>query len=296
MSKSLSSIIFNFTRLMSHTFPMCAPCSKLRKKAQRAILENALFRWENAVVLGGTIALTALWPHPFPRWPRWGWPFLGLLGIGGLVYSSLTDNKANTRLLLELFQNQCDLQKIQDKGLRHQVETAIEYQQSIEARRYSQRPGILRDRLGDTIDQLSDWIINIYKLALKLDTHRRDGLLSREREMVPQEIKILKDRYKGESDSIIQKKLGELLESKEKQWQSLQALDNRMKQAALQLEQSITALATIHSQMQLIDARDVDSGRTDRLTTGIQEQIHQLNDLIGSINKISKRIAEEEKL
>jgi uncharacterized protein YoxC len=63
-------------------------------------------------------------------------------------------------------------------------------------------------------------------------------------------------------------------------------LGARMKQAELQLEQSVTALATVYSQVQLVDARDVDSGRSERLQADIQEQVDQLNDLISAINEV----------
>jgi len=245
------------------------------------------------MVLAGTILLTALWPHPFTWWPVWGWLLLGLLGLAAMVYSSLTDTEANARVLLELFQQQFDPRKIQDQALRQEVETALEYQRRIEAQAHRQRPGALRDRLENTADQLSDWISNVYKLALRLDAYRQDRLLAQERETVPQEIEKLAARRRLESDPTVQRELNEVLESKGKQWQMLRALDTRMQQAELQLEQSMTALATVHSQVQLIDARDVDSGRSGRLEADIQEQVERLNDLISSINEISEEMSGE---
>jgi hypothetical protein len=269
---------------------MSSTRSELRKKAQSAILQHAFFRWESAVVLAGTILLMAFLPRPFPWWPMWGWLLLGLLGLVGVVASSLTDAETNARVLHDLFQQHFDPRQVRDTALRQEVETALEYQRRIEAQARSQRPGVLRDRLEDTADQLSDWIGNIYKLALKLDAYRRDELLAQERKAVPQEIDKLTARRGLESDPNVQRELDAVLESKAKQWQTLRALDARMRQAELQLEQSMTALATVHSQVQLIDARAVDSGRSDRLQADIREQIEQLNDLIVSINEISESL------
>jgi hypothetical protein len=261
--------------------------SELRKKAQSAILQHAFFRWESAVVLAGTLLLTVLLPRPFPWWPVWGWPLLGLLGLAILVYTSMTDAQTNARVVSELFQQQFDPRKVKDRTLRQEVETALEYQRRIEAQARQQRPGVLRDRLEDTADQLSQWIGNIHELALKLDTYRRDELLAQERKAVPQEIEKLTARRRLANDPAIQRELDQVLESKGKQWRTLRALDARMEQAELQLEQSMTALATVHSQVQLIDARDVDSGRSERLEADIREQVERLNDLIVSINEIS---------
>jgi hypothetical protein len=63
-----------------------------------------------------------------------------------------------------------------------------------------------------------------------------------------------------------------------------------MKQAELRLEQTMTALSTVYSQMQLIGARDVESGRAERLEADIREEIDQLNDLISSIDEISDQV------
>jgi hypothetical protein len=260
--------------------------SELQKKAQSVILQHAFFRWESAVVLAGTILLTALLPHPFSWWPVWGWPLLGLLGLAAIVYSSLTDAETNARVLQELFQGQFEPGQIRDRALREDVETALEYQRHIEALAHRQRDGALRDRLEDTANQLSDWISNIYRLARRLDAYRGDALLAKERRRVPQEIESLAARRKLESDPTVQRELDEVLESKDRQWQTLRALGARMKQAELQLEQSLTALATVYSQVQLIGAQDLDSSRSDRLRADIQEQVNRLNDLVSSINEV----------
>ena len=84
----------------------------------------------------------------------------------------------------------------------------------------------------------------------------------------------------------MQEQLDNVIASKRNHWQSLRDLDARMKQASLQLDQSLTALATIYSQVQLIDAQSVDSGRAERLQADIQEQVARLNDLVSSLNDV----------
>ncbi len=260
--------------------------SELQKRAQSALLQYAFLRWESAVVIAGTILLTVFVRRPFPGWPVWGWPLLGIIGLAAIVYSSLTDEEANARILLRLFQEQFDPRRIKDKKLRQDVETALEYQRRIEALARAQRPGVMRDRLEDTANQLTDWIRNIYRLALRLDAYRQDKLLVRQREEVPQEIQDLTARLKLESDPDLREQLAQILESKGAQWQALRSLDSQMKQAQLHVEQSLAALATVYSQMQLINAQDIQSGRAERLRADIQEQVNRLNDLIASINEV----------
>lgn len=260
--------------------------TELQKKAQSAILQYAIFRWESAVVVGLTILLTALLTRPFPWWPVWGWPAIGLLGLVAIVFSSVSDAETNAKVLLNLFQDQFNPRQIKDQELRDETETALEYQRRIETLVRKQRSGVLRDHLEDSANQLSNWISNIYRLVQRLDAYRRDALLVQQRTSVPQEIQALQSRRRRESDPQVVQQLDAVLETKRKQWQTLQALDTRMQQAELQLEQSVTALATVYSQVQLINVQDVDSGRSERLQADIREQIDQLNDLISAINEV----------
>ncbi|MBN1487911.1 MAG: hypothetical protein JW981_09740 [Anaerolineae bacterium] len=258
----------------------------VEKRARSAIMQYAFFRWENAVILGGAILLTYFLPQPFPGWPVWGWLGLGFAGFGAMVYASLVDAESNARIVAELFKQQFNPKKLQDANLRADLETALAYQERIEAQISKQRSGLLKDRLKDTAGQIADWIKNIYRLATLLDAYAHDVLLSQERVTVPKEIQSLISRREYEQNAEIRTRLGEVVESKQKQWTSLQALDGRMKEAELQLEESLTALATIYSQIQLINVQDIESGRSERLREDIHEQVTRLNDLVASIDEV----------
>lgn len=260
--------------------------TELQQRAQGALIQYALFRWESAVIIAVTLVLTFLFRRPFWWWPPFGWPLLGLIGLALIVYSSLTDAETNARVLVELFQEQFDVTRIKDKALRQQVENGLEYQRRIEMQIRRQRPGLIRDRLEATANQITDWLSNLYQLALRLDAYRNDDLLDRERSALPKEIERLNAQRKAERNPAVQTQIDQVIESKGKHWQTLRQLDARMTQAVLQLEQSLTALATMYSQVQLIDAQSVDSGRTERLQADIREQVARLNDLVASINEV----------
>lgn len=259
---------------------------ELQQRAQSTLIQYAIFRWETAVILAATIVLTFLLPRPFFWWPRFGWPLLGLIAVVLLVYSSLTDAEANAGILLRLYQEQFDPRRIPDKELRAKLETSLEYQRRIETQIRRQDQGPIRDRLEDTASRITDWIGNIYALALRLAAFRSDDLLARERDMLPKEIARLQTRRKQEVNPVVQKQLDDVIHGKQQQWQSLSELDARMQKASLQLDQSLTALATVYSQIQLVDAQNVGSGRTERLQADIMEQIARLNDLVSSINDV----------
>jgi hypothetical protein len=260
--------------------------SELQQKAHGTLIQYAIFRVESAVIIAMALILTFVYPRPFVWWPRWGWLLLGIVALGVIVYSSLTDADANAEILLSVFQEQFNPRAIADKDLRQKVESALEYQRRIEAQVRQQESGLIRDRLDDTAGQITAWLSSIYQIATRLDVYRGDDLLARERAALPQEIDRLMAQRRNENNPKVQEQLDSVITSKRNHWQSIRALDTRMEEASLQLDQSLTALATIYSQVQLIDAQSVGSGRTERLQADIREQVARLNDLVNSINDV----------
>ncbi|MBO9393494.1 hypothetical protein, partial [Caldilinea sp.] len=209
-----------------------------------------------------------------------------VVGLGLIIYSSLTDVETNARVMLELFQEKLDPSRIKDKTLRKEVEEALEYQRRIEMQVRRQRAGLIRERLDDAANQISDWVSNIYQLALRLDAYLADDLLARDRTRLPQDIQQLSEARAREQNPDVQRQLDEVIAGKRNQWQTLRQLDARMKQAQLQMEQSLTALGTVYGQVQLLNAEAINSGRAERLRNDILEQVKRLDDLVSSLNEV----------
>jgi hypothetical protein len=235
------------------------------------------------MVLAGTIVLTALFNHPFSWWPVWGWPLLGFLGVSVLFYASLTDAGTNARVLLEFYRQAFDPDRIQDQALRREIELALGVQRTIEEQMRRER-GALRDWLANAATLFSEWIGNVYQLALQLDVHRRGDLLPQGQKTVPQQVEELAARRRLEQDPVIRRELDAALEAKGKQWQALHDLDARMDQVESDLKASLAALSSIYSQVELMDDGDVGGGRADLLELDIRKQVDDLNRLVGSIN------------
>jgi hypothetical protein len=244
------------------------------------------------MVVAGTIVLTGLLSRPFSWWPVWGWPLLGVLGLAALVTSGLNDAEAKGAALLALFEERFDPHQIQDLALRREVEATLGYQRRIEERTWDERPGALRDWLEDTAGQFWDWVANIYELARGQDLYRRGELLPHERETVLQETEELAARRRLEHDPVIRRELDAALEVKEKQWQAMQDLDVYMAQVELGLQESMTALASVHSQVELVDSGDVRSGRAELLGADIRSQVDRLSNLTRSIAQQRQRISD----
>ena len=259
--------------------------SEVQKQARNNILQYAVFRWESAAVIALTLIVYFLAPGPLGL-PRELWLVLGLVALGLVIYSSVSDADTNARVLLDLYQEKFDPKQIKDKALRKELEEALEYQRRIEIQVRKQQAGLIRDRLEDAANQLSEWVSNIYQLALRLDAYQADDLLARERTDLPQELQKLTAQRQREQNAGVQQQLDQVIASKSTQWQTLRQLDARMQQAQLQMDQSLTALATVYSQVQLLNAEAINSGRAERLRSDIQEQVQRLDDLVASLNEV----------
>ena len=91
---------------------------------------------------------------------------------------------------------------------------------------------------------------------------------------------------KRENDPRVRATLEETLCAKEVQLSNLEQLDNSMQRAELQLEHTLTAMGTIYSQLLLVRAKDVDSGRAVRLRDEVAEEVHGLQDVLDSMDEV----------
>jgi hypothetical protein len=260
--------------------------SRLEQEAQKAMIQNAFFRWESALMVAATILLSVFFSRPFPGWPGWGWLALGLVGEVAIVVSSLTDKTEQQRVVESLFREEYNANGIRDRDLRTKLAEAEQYHQRIQQVVLQQRSGMLRDRLMETTTQVYDWIAGMVRLAKRIDAYRSDDIIGRERDAVPKEIKDLTSRFNAETNAGVRDQMATTLDSKRQFAANLQELAARMERADLQLDHSLAALGTVYSQMLLIGSSDVDSNRAEQLRADIRSEVGALQDLVESINEV----------
>ncbi len=251
---------------------------RIRQEATRALLTNAVFRWESAVVIGGALLLSVFFNEWLPGWPVWAWPLIGVIAEAAVIISSLTDQSELEKVMESLFREKYSTAGIRDRELRAKLEEAEAYRRRIQEVVRQQKSGILRDRLVTTTAQVYDWIANMVTLARRLDTYRADTIIRRDQAGVPKEISELERRLANERNPQVRAQIATTLESKRQFAANLQELADRMVRADLQLDHSLAALGTVYSQL--------DSDRADRLREDIRGEVMALQDLVESLNEI----------
>ncbi len=258
----------------------------MKKRVTWAIVEHAVFRLESALTIALTLILIFLVPQPFPWWQWWYWLVLGLAGEALVVYTSITDETTGRRIVSDMLRQQFNPREIRSPQYRQRLEKALDYRQRIEDHVQSTQKGILRDHLLETTGGIADWVANVFGLAKRLDLYYADDVLTRDRRDVPRDIIELRKRLSREDNARVQQQLQQAISSKEEQLVTLQKLQDTMEHAEYQLETTLTALGTVYSQIQLIGAKDIGSGRSQRLREDISEQVAALKALQETLDEV----------
>ncbi len=258
----------------------------LERRAWRAMLTGAFFRWESAATIALVILLAFFLPKPFPGWQWWFWLIGGGLAEAAIIYSSLTDPEFGRQVVADMLRDAFDVDAVYDERYRGYVEEALEYRERIEEVVTRRRKGVLQDHVRETARQVDDWIRGIFEIARRLDQYAQNDVIHRDIESVPDRIKRLRRQLEQEDDPQVRAQLSETLDAKERQWANLDQLQNSMQRAELQLENTLTAMGTIYSQLLLVGAKDVDSGRVRRLREEVAEEVNGLQDVLDSMDEV----------
>jgi len=260
--------------------------NELKQRATQAILAHAFFRLESALTIALTMVLVVLIPQPFPWWQWWYWLVLGVAGEALIIYTSVTDEMTGRKVVSDMLRQQFNPAEIRSAEYRQRVEKALEYRQQIEEHARLTAKGLLRDHLMDTTGGVADWVSSVFGLAKRLDRYESDSMLQRDQRDLPKEIATLRLKWQHEDSDAVKQELQQAITAKENQLINLQKLQNAMEKAEYQLETTLTALGTVYSQILLIGAKDVDSGRARRLREDISDQVAALQSLQSTLDEV----------
>lgn len=259
---------------------------ELEKKATRALLTRAVYRWESAAIIALTLILAAFIPKPFDFWQPWFWFILGGAGEIGLIWTSLSDPEFRARAVAEMFREKFQSRSVRDAGLRKEVERAQEYRDRIDQTINKSREGMMREHLQDVSRGITTWAENVYRLAARLDAYMADKMIHEDMRSVEPAIDGLKKRLALEDDDTVKRQISQTIAQKQIQRDNLRKLENVMEQAQLQLESTLTAMGTVYSQVMILTARDVASGRAQRLQQDVNDQVQALQDVVTTVDEV----------
>lgn len=260
--------------------------SSLRGRALSAMLANALLDWRGAAALAVSIVLSVLLPNPIAGWQAGYWLIAGVAAWLGISLAVFVNPKTGPRVVAEMLRLKFDATAIRDVESRQRINKALEYRAQIEATVNRARQGLLRDNLAETAAEIDQWLENLYSMALRLDAFNTDRTIQHDLESVRSDLARYEQQLKTAPEGGLRTQMQEMHDAKRAQWESLKNLQETMARARLQMDSTLTAMGTVHSQMLLIGVKDIDSGRTQRLRQDIAEEIKGLHDVVAAMDEV----------
>lgn len=217
--------------------------------------------------------------------PSAAWLAFAALGIFAYTVATLSDGQMVDQTLNRLFVQQFNPADIQNGRARQRLQQALEYVENLQ-RLGAQQGGAMRLQIEGTTNEIKDWLEQIYKIARRIDLYEENSLINRDRARVPDELKMLRQRFEIETDERVKAELQNTIRLRETQLTNLKALETNIKRADIQLDNTVAALGTIYAQVQLLDAKEVDGRRAGRVREQIRDEILSLKDTIEALDDV----------
>jgi hypothetical protein len=257
----------------------------MQKKVKSALIQQALFRWQNAVLIALAILLTAFLPQPFDFWPEWGWGALALVGVIAITLSSLGEREVQSAAMEDVLYNEYNPNEIKTLAIRERFLQSLKYRRTIDGMIAESHDGVVKTRLSDLADKVNQWTSYIYQLAHVLDEYERDPIVHKDPQAIQAEMGRIRAGMAGATSQGLIDESKNLIASKEKYLMTSAELKEKMQAASMQLEQSLDSMATIYTQLKLLETRDLQSVNTQAIDHDIDEQVNRMGDLIDGLQK-----------
>lgn len=261
---------------------------EMKQQIQKTVLSYAFFRPESALVIAITIILVGLSFLNLSWLPGewWLWLLFGLVGEALIMLTTLRDEELYKQVLDKMFRQEFDINKLRSPDLRQKLSEALEYRGSIVKEIEREEDPVLDDYLSDMARGLEDWLAQVYRLAQGLDVYWHDPVITRDMKAVPEELEKYEKLLANEKEGSVREELEKTVAIKRSQWDTLKNLRDTIAKAQLQLENTLSSMSTVYTQVVLLGAKDVDSSRAQRLQQDMTEQIHTLEDIGATMDEV----------
>jgi len=258
----------------------------VRERVKRALVMNALTDWRGGIVLAIAILLAFFGPDLFPAIPAWAWLIGGGAAWGAIVWSILNDEKVAAQVAADLLKQKYEPTTIKSGDMREKLIKAFEYRSQIAAAIARARKGVLRDHLEQTATEIDDWIGGLWEVVRRVDTFETDRTIQQDLQSVPVTVRNLEVRAKTEPHEDVRQQIEGTLATRRAQMESLQALQQANERGKLQIDQTLSSMGTVYSQLLLMDAKDIDSGKYQRLQDDIAEEVKGLHEIAEAMDEV----------
>lgn len=209
---------------------------------------------------------------------------LWVIGLGGiLLWAYLTiryfygteKNQLQSQNILQSYQKQAE-------SYKQQIHDLLENKKKKQGHSQPQQ-GMAQ--LESLYQQVETWVENVNQLIEQASILRQSDLIQRDLLAVPKAIAELEARIRTEADPAVKADLEQALNSRRQQRAMLQELQSATRRADSRLEQTVSQLGTIYSQ--LLVAQSTNSiADYSRLSEAVTEEVDRLQDHLSALREV----------
>jgi len=160
------------------------------------------------------------------------------------------------------------------------------YRLQIEKLSATSEVGVHSHRLEKVMQSFDEWEAHVYRLVDRLLEFEANKIVHYEGTVLPKKIRHARYRLDHEKDPRLQKEIQETLDSYLRQQAQLDNFRYLMEKTQLDLEEIISGIGAVYSQLQTLEAMDVHSRRAQRLAHEIEEERAELDDLLSALDEV----------
>ncbi len=227
-------------------------------------------------------------------WPNTAWPnrvifamnmkFIETVFLGSMLFGTI-----GNLLIFYFTRPEMKRKKKPDSYADVTRKTAV-YRQEIEKLAAENRVGSYTSRLDKIMHSFDDWEAYINQLIARLLEFENNEIVQHDRTTLPRKIQRIRYRLSREKNPRLRQEIQETLTSYLRHQERLDKLLFLMEKTELDLEEAVSGIGVIHSQLQTLRAMDIRSRRARRLAHGIAEERIELDDLLNALDEVYEGI------
>jgi len=266
-----------------------------RVRPAKAILVLAATLWMMGATLVGLGIFTAFLPGDRSVLTNLGYSValcltpgavLSLLGLGTFWYSQRRNSAEDVSSANETAPQTTGADSASAPDYDDLRRRAAEYRGRIRDSIREKNRAPYADQLATIEEKLGQWQQQVTRLVSRLSAFDADVVLQRDLREVPAQISRLEGQLDGEQDAQVRLQMQETLDGYRTHQAQLDALVSLMRRTRLQLEQTLSAMGTIYSQVQMLQAMDIDGSRARQIADDISDQVAGLSDLLAAMAEV----------
>ena len=163
---------------------------------------------------------------------------------------------------------------------------AVSYRRKMQSLIKNRRPGPIAERMNGVFQKLKSWEERVGQLADRLALYENDELIQRDVRETPGHIARLQRQLSLEAEPEMRQQVQRTLAAYEEQQRQLDLLARVMKRTRLNLDDTLAAMGTVYSQLQVLNAMDIDGPTAARISEEVDREVERLNDLLEAMSDV----------